>query len=370
MIQSGRTPLPRHQPVFRRRTRGTLGILILLLAGGFASRTNGFAAAAEEFALHPRQQDFATWRFGLFLHFNVSTFADSEWANGHEDPALFAPAKLDCGQWADATRAAGMSYAILTVKHTGGWCLWPSAHTRHGVQSFVNFRGGKGDLVREFVDAFRSRGLKVGLYYCFPGDYANRYGNVLPAGKPDLHGLPPEAAGDYVGFIKKQLAELLTNYRPDLLWIDQYSNKYTAKQWPEIKAYVHELAPSCVLVANNAHNLRQSDVLSYEWPLTPQGKASKIHGLPGHTGMLPPDGNQMPAELCDTIQTQARWFWHPELGDADLQNVERMAETYRLCRERNANYLLNVPPNRDGLIPDKSVKRMWELGRRVGASPR
>jgi alpha-L-fucosidase len=136
--------------------------LILLLAGGFASRTDSRAAAAAEFALHPRQQDFATRRFGLFLHFNFSTFADSEWANGHEDPALFAPAKLDCSQWADAARAAGMNYAILTVKHTGGWCLWPGAHTRHGVQSFVNFRGGKGDLVREFVDAFRARGLKVG----------------------------------------------------------------------------------------------------------------------------------------------------------------------------------------------------------------
>ena len=140
-------------------------MLILLLAGGFSPTACSLVVASEVAALHLRQQDIATWRFGLFLHFNVSTFADSEWANGHEDPALFAPAKLDCGQWADAARAAGMTYAILTVKHTGGWCLWPSAHTRHGVQSFVNFRGGKGDLVREFVDAFRARGLKVGLYY-------------------------------------------------------------------------------------------------------------------------------------------------------------------------------------------------------------
>ncbi len=349
----------------------TLTFLIsLLLAGGFLPTAGSLAAASEVATLHPRQRDFSTWRFGLLLHFNVSTFADSEWANGHEDPALFAPAKLDCGQWADAARAAGMSYAILTVKHTGGWCLWPSTHTKHGVQSFRNFRAGKGDLVREFTDACRARGLKVGLYYCFPGDYANRYGNVLPAGQPDLHGLPPEAAGDYVGFIKKQLAELLTNYRPDLLWIDQYYNKNTAKQWPEIKAHVHQLAPSCVLVANNAHSLKNSDVLSYEWPLNPQGRASKIHGLPGHIGMLPPEGNRLPAELCDTIQTQARWFWHPGIGDADLQSVERMAETFRLCRERNANYVLNVPPDRDGLIPGESVKRMRALGRLVDAAPR
>ena len=84
----------------------------------------------------------------------------------------------------------------------------------------------------------RSRGLKTGLYYCFPGDYSDaQHHNAPPAGKPNLHGLPPEAAGDYVGFVKKQLTELLTNYGPiDLLWIDQYANKYTAARWPEIRA--------------------------------------------------------------------------------------------------------------------------------------
>jgi alpha-L-fucosidase len=149
-------------------------MLILLLAGGLASNSCTLAAAEEEAALHPRQQDFATWRFGRFLHFNVSTFTDSEWTNGHEDPVVFAPTKLDCGQWADAAEAAGMSYAILAAKHTGGCCLWPSAPTKHGVQSFRNFRAAKGDLVREYVDAFRTRGLKVGLYNCFPGDYAGQ----------------------------------------------------------------------------------------------------------------------------------------------------------------------------------------------------
>jgi alpha-L-fucosidase len=76
------------------------------------------------------------------------------------------------------------------------------------------------------VDACRSRGLKVGLYYCFPGDYSDAaHKNASPPGKPNLHGLPPEAAGDFTGFMKKQLAELLTNYGPiDLLWIDQYAN--------------------------------------------------------------------------------------------------------------------------------------------------
>jgi len=318
--------------------------------------------AAEADARSQRQEAFRQWRYGLFLHFNMSTFTGSDWANGYEDPGAFAPARLDCGQWAETAQAAGMTYAVLTVKHTGGWCLWPSATTKHGVQSFHNFRNGQADLVGEFVAAFRARGLKVGLYYCFPGDYAGRFGNTLPAGRPDLHGLPPEAAGDRVGFIKRQLHELLTRYQPDLLWIDQYSNPYTAKQWPELKAFIHQIAPRCVVIANNAHDLENSDALSYEWPWDAQNRPGNVHGRPGFVGTLPPEGNTAPAELCDTIQTQSRWFWNPDIGPDGLQAAEQMAATYRQCRERNANYLLNVPPDRDGQISAAYVQRLRELG--------
>ena len=117
----------------------------------------------------------------MFIHFNMATFNNRQWATGTEDPATFAPSKLDCGQWLDAAEAAGMKYAVLTVKHTGGWCLWDSKHTERTIsRSFRNFRNGQGDLVREFVDACRKRGIKVGLYYCLPGDFAKRH---LPNGR-------------------------------------------------------------------------------------------------------------------------------------------------------------------------------------------
>ncbi|UCG58523.1 MAG: alpha-L-fucosidase, partial [Phycisphaerales bacterium] len=119
------------------------------------------------------QQEFVKLRFGLFLHFNMATYVDREWANGYEDPALFKPDKLDCRQWADLASAAGMRYAVLTVKHTGGWCLWDSKHTAHDIAGFVNYKNGKGDIALEFVDAFRARGLKVGFYYCFPGNFSD-----------------------------------------------------------------------------------------------------------------------------------------------------------------------------------------------------
>ena len=107
------------------------------------------------------QEKFLGWRFGMFIHFNMATFNNRQWATGTEDPATFAPSKLDCGQWLDAAVAAGMKYAVLTVKHTGGWCLWDSKHTEaHDIRSFRNFRNGQGDLVRESVEACRQRGAR------------------------------------------------------------------------------------------------------------------------------------------------------------------------------------------------------------------
>jgi len=300
-------------------------------------------------ALSEQQRHFMTWRFGMFVHFNIGTFADRDWASGYEDPDLFNPSKLDCGQWADAAKAAGMTYMVLTVKHTEGIALYPSAVTKHDITMFMKFRDGKADIVREFVDACRSRGLRVGLYYCFPGDYSDEaHGNAPPPGKPSLHGLPPEAAGDYVGFMKRQLAEMLARYGPvDLLWIDQYANKYTGSRWPEIRAFIRSVDPRCVLLANNAHNLRDSDVLSYEYPWS---------------GQLPPDGNMLPAEVCDTIQTGQRWFWTEARRPSDLQPAAQIVRTLRMCRQRNANYLLDVPPDRDGLISGPQLERLREVG--------
>ncbi len=148
--------------------------------------------------------------------------------------------------------------------------------------------------------------------------------------------------------MKKQLAELLTNYGPiDLVWIDQYANTYTAAQWPEVRAYLKTLQPRCLVLANNAHDLRETDVLSYEYPWSQ---------------MLPAPDSTLPAEVCDTIQTGQRWFWRQVTQPSDLQPAEDVVARLRLCNARNANYLLDVPPDPDGLISGPQLQRLREIG--------
>lgn len=326
--------------------RNKLFTLILL---ALTLTMSGFAQSSRPLA--DRQQEFLSWKFGMFIHYGVATYNEGQWATGYEDPGTFAPTQLDCGQWADAARAAGMKYAVFTTKHTSGYALWDSKHTTHDITAFKKFKNGKGDLVREFVDAFRARGIKIGLYYCLPGDYSK--GKLQP-GQPDLLGLPPEAAGDYVKFIKLQLTELLTQYGAvDLMWFDQYNNKYTREQWGEIKAHVHSLQPDCLVLGNNSTDFQKTDIHSYEYPWM-KAKGGKA---------LPSEDNTNAAEVCDCI-TPGAWFWQPKLTEKSVTSAAEVVDMLKLCNSRQANYLLNVPPDRTGRIPEWLVWRLGEIGQK------
>lgn len=300
--------------------------------------------------LSKKQKEFASWKYGMFLHFNMGTFTNKEWTSGYEDPLAFNPtADIDCGQWMEVAKKSGMKYAVLTVKHTGGWCLWNSKYTKHDITSFKNYKKGKGDIVRDFVNACRNNGIKVGLYYCLPGDFSGK----LPAGKDDYHGLPLEAKGDYSGFIKKQVSELLTNYgKIDLLWFDQSQNKYTSTDWLDLKNTIHKLQPNCIVVANNEHNYQKTDIISYEYPYFKNIDMNMA---------VPPVGNKDVSELCDCIDSSERWFWHS--GDKFVKSVNSIVNMLRRCNERSTNYLLDIPVGRDGKISSlysNQLQSIWE----------
>jgi alpha-L-fucosidase len=316
-----------------------------VLALIFATLALTAPLTAQERDLEKIQKEFLKLKFGMFLHFNMSTFVPGGWATGREDPLKFNPEALDIGQWADAAQSAHMKYAVLTVKHTGGWCLWPSDTTEHDVALFKNYRNGKGDIVREFVDAFRSRGLKVGFYYCFPL-WGKGWQNYMTLPHKDY------ATGniDALGLIKAQFKELLTRYgKIDLVWIDQSGSPHGGLKpgdWLKVKNYLHELQPDCMVIANNATDLTRSDVYGYEYP---------------YSLKLPQPGNTIPSEVCDKLN--AGWFANPNGHAVPVRSADYVVNKMLLpLIHRNSNYLLNCSPERTGKLHPETVARLKEIG--------
>lgn len=324
-----------------------ISVLFSLLSLLVITCTYGQVANKSERDLEALQTEFLSWKFGMFIHYNMGTYAGVEWSDGKEDPLIFNPTDLDCEQWADAAADAKMKYAILTVKHTGGWCLWDSDYTDHDMGMFKNYKNGKGDIVREFTEAFRSKGLKVGLYYCFPL-HDSRWAeySTLPVENYE------KGTADALSFIKDQFRELLTNYgKIDILWVDQFSSLNGGMKqgdWLIIKDYVHSLQPDCIVIANNAKIIGYTDIAGYEYPW------SKT---------LPTEGNSRPSEVCDKLQNG--WFSSVPLGkDSDpIINAEYIVNKMLIpMNARNSNYLLNCAPNSAGVLPESVVQVLKEVG--------
>ena len=132
--------------------------------------------------------------FYAFVHFSPNTYTGLEWGLGNEPCEIFDPTELDCDQWCEAIKSAGMKGAVITAKHHDGFCLWQTAYTEHSIKNSP-YKNGKGDIVREFSDACSRHGLKFG-FYLSPWDRNS-----------PIYGTP-----EYNDYYKAQLTELLTNY--------------------------------------------------------------------------------------------------------------------------------------------------------------
>ena len=109
------------------------------------------------------QIDYQEMEMIGFVHFTTNTFTDKEWGYGDEDPAIFNPTALNAEQWVITAKESGLQELILTAKHHDGFCLWPSQYTEHSVKNSP-YKNGKGDIVKEFVEACKKHDMKIGLY--------------------------------------------------------------------------------------------------------------------------------------------------------------------------------------------------------------
>jgi alpha-L-fucosidase len=278
-------------------------------------------------------------RFGMFNHFNLGTFTDEEWAAGGQSPSLFAPSSVDCRQWAAAAAAAKMSYGVLTTKHHDGFALWPTAFGRQNVA----YSGYRQDVVRQYVDAFRAQGLRVGLYYSIwdRTHTIQAYGGHV--GDP-AQSIEP---GDLT-VVLGQLRELLSNYGTvDLLVTDGWSWQMGQQQlsYQAVRELVKSLQPDCVMVdIGGLSHPWLSDAIFFEAPL----------------GVRSPAGNTYAGVQGETISDG--WFWHPSTPTANPRSRDAILSDLRDLEPQYTSYLLNCPPNRNGRLDTTIVNRLAEVG--------
>jgi len=297
-------------------------------------------STASRVPLHDLQQQFVDLRFGMFIHFNIPTFMDQDWADPEASPALFDPKKLDCNQWAAAARSANMSYGCLTTKHHSGFCIWDTKTTDYNVMHSPL----KKDVVREYVNAFRAKGLKTFLYY-----------SIL-----DTHHKirPGFITRQQVEMIKAQLTELLSNYGEiTALIIDGWDApwsriSYDAVPFEEIYTLIKTLQPNCLVMDLNsakypAEALMYTDIKSYE-----QGAGQHISK----------ENNRLPALSC--LPINQNWFWKTTFPKDPVKDPKMLVND-DIVPFNNAwcNFILNVAPNRDGLIDENALQALQAIGK-------
>ena len=314
----------------------------------------------------PHQVEWQQMETYAFIHFGLNTFTDREWGYGDAPLSSFNPTQLDCEQWVRTFCEAGMKGVILTAKHHDGFCLWPTLYTDYSIRN-TPYRNGKGDIVGELAQACRKYGLKFGVYLSPWDRHQAFYGSPL-----------------YVNYYHMQLEELLTKYGPIFeVWLDganggdgwyggakeerriDHRNYY---DFPAIHAIVRKHQPQAIIFSDGGPGCR--------WVGNESGYAGTTNwaflrikevypGYPkageltvGHT-----DGDTwIPAE--SDVSIRPGWFYHPN-EDERVKTVDELVNIYYNTVGHNANFLLNFPVDRRGLIPQTDSLRAVAFHQRI-----
>lgn len=299
----------------------------------------------------PRQLERLNSERTAFFHFGVNTFSDLEWGRGMEEESLFNPTEADCRQWIRTIKNAGFKTAVLTAKHHDGFCLWPSKYTEHTVANSP-YKNGRGDLVREFTDACRAYGVR-------PGIYLSPWDRNAPFWGQDAYN------DYYVG----QLTELLTNYGDIYeVWWDGAGSSETRYDWGRWACTVRDLQPKAVIFGG----LGAVPYADLRWVGNESGFAGEGCFMTVQEADLndperkaraqtygTPDGDRfMPAEV--DISIRPGWFYHAE-QDALVRTPANLVKYWFTSVGRNALMMLNLPPDRRGLVHEADAASLREF---------
>lgn len=318
-----------------------------------------------------RTQWFLQDRFGMFIHWGLYAIpARGEWVRSVERISVedyqtyydeFDPVRYDPKAWARAAKQAGMKYAVLTAKHHDGFCLFDSALTDY---KSTNTRAGR-DLVREFIEAFRAEGLKVGLYYSLIDwhheDYPAYGDRIHPMRNNENYARNPETFDRYLQYMHGQVRELLTNYgKLDVMWFDFSYDHMKGETWKatELMAMIRSLQPHIVVDNRLDASGEEGGSIFTNNPLSYSGDFASPEQIIPPQGVTDDEGNSLPWEACITLNNN----WGYAAQDFQYKSAITVIRKLVECVSKNGNLLLNVGPNALGEIPKESLDILAEIG--------
>ncbi len=299
----------------------------------------------------PQQQAWQDLAVGMFIHFAPNTWQDREYDDLSTPLAAINPEKLDTDQWVETAVSMGARYIVFVVKHAGGFCMWQTETTDYGIRS-TPWRSGKGDVMADLAASCRKRGIKLGIYLS-PED---RKHGVGTGGRCRT----PEDQQAYDALYRRQLTELLTGYGSIVeIWFD-------GSQVVPVGDILQKYAPDAMIFQGPHTTIRW---VGNELGFAPYPAWNAIPASDAKTGIATamhgdPDGGVWLPNEVDVSMRRPNWFWS-STNQTRILTLDDLMDIYYRSVGRGANLLINLTPDRSGLIPAADAARAREFGDEV-----
>lgn len=307
---------------------------------------------------------------GMFFHFDIPVYTPGwQWRSWKDlpDPNLYQPEKLDTDQWMEAAKAMGAKYAVFVAKHCSGFCQWQTDIYPYGVKQ-TSWRGGKGDVVGDFVRSCEKYGIKPGLYASVTAN------GFLQVDNPGIvnkgQGGDAEKQAEYVRICEKMTEELWSRYGTLFeIWFDGGAIPVD-QGGPDLVPLLQKHQPEAIVFQGppGTPNMirwvgNERGVAPYPcWSTDDSGTSEDGDTEKRFTGK--PNGQLWIPGECDVPVRNHEWFWKPN-QDHLLYSVDELMDMYYHSVGRNCNLLLNANPGPDGLVPEADFNRYVEFGNEI-----
>lgn len=318
-----------------------------------------------------RMEWFKNDRFGMFIHWGLYSIpARGEWIRSTEKMSIedyeqyfkeFNPKSFEPKEWANLAKEAGMKYAVLTAKHHDGFCLFDSKFTDYKSTNTISGR----DFVREYLEAFRKEGIKVGLYFSLIDWHHPDYPHYNDMHHPmrvnkEYEGIVHNF-DNYLEYMHAQIKELCTEYgKLDMMWFDFSYGDMNGEKWQATKLMemVRTYQPDIIVDNRLEVSGEGFGSIATKNPTPYSGDYVSPEQIIPPNGLFDEEGNELAWEACITMNDN----WGYTALDKNFKPASTIIKKLVECVSKNGNILLNVGPDANGRIPKESVQILKEIG--------